>query len=64
MTSLLSTPGAIVIGAGIGIGIIGMKAAESVGRNPSSFGKVLIISIILAALIEGIAFVALLTSGE
>ncbi len=64
MTSLLSTPGAVVIGATIGIGLIGLKAAESVGRNPSSFGKVLVISIILAALIEGLAFVALFATGE
>ncbi|MBQ9095546.1 MAG: ATPase [Akkermansia sp.] len=47
------------LGAGIGIGCIGMKAAESTGRNPASFGKVLTISILLAALIEGVAFVAI-----
>ena len=51
--------GLAVIGAGIGIGCIGMKAAESTGRNPASFGKVLTISILLAALIEGVAFVAI-----
>lgn len=51
--------GLAVLGAGIGIGCIGMKAAESTGRNPASFGKVLTISILLAALIEGVAFVAL-----
>ncbi len=51
--------GLAVLGAGIGIGCIGMKAAESTGRNPASFGKVLTISILLAALIEGVAFVAI-----
>ncbi len=61
---LIGNPGAIVIGAAIGIGLIGMKAAESVGRNPSSFGKVLTISILLAALVEGVAFVALFATGE
>ena len=51
--------GLAVLGAGIGIGCIGMKAAESTGRNPASFGKCLTISILLAALIEGVAFVAI-----
>ena len=51
--------GLAVLGAGIGIGCIGMKAAESTGRNPASFGEVLTISILLAALIEGVAFVAI-----
>ena len=51
--------GLAVLGAGIGIGCIGMKAAESTGRNPASFGKVLTISILLAALIEGVAFGAI-----
>jgi F-type H+-transporting ATPase subunit c len=48
-----------VIGAGLGIGLIGMKAAESTGRNPGASGQVLTISIILAALVEGVAFVAI-----
>lgn len=51
--------GLAVVGAGIGIGLVGMKAAESAGRNPAAFGKVLTISILLAALIEGVAFVAI-----
>ena len=51
--------GLVAIGAGLGIGLIGMKAAESTGRNPASFGKVLTISILLAALVEGVAFVAI-----
>lgn len=51
--------GLAVLAAGLGIGCIGMKAAESTGRNPASFGKVLTISILLAALIEGVAFVAI-----
>ena len=48
-----------VLGAGLGIGLIGMKAAESAGRNPGAFSQVLIISISLAALVEGVAFVAI-----
>lgn len=55
----IAKSGLAVLGAGIGIGIIGMKAAESIGRNPASFGKVLTISILLAALVEGVAFVAI-----
>lgn len=51
--------GLAVLGAGIGIGLIGMKAAESTGRNPQAFGKVLTISILLSALVEGVAFVAI-----
>ncbi|MCD7798671.1 MAG: hypothetical protein LUG84_04590 [Akkermansiaceae bacterium] len=51
--------GLIVIGAGIGIGLIGRGAAESTGRNPSAFGKVMSISLILAALVEGLAFIAM-----
>lgn len=52
-------PGLITIGAGLGIGLIGMKSAESVGRNPSATGKIFAIGIVMAALVEGIAFVAL-----
>ena len=51
--------GLAVLGAGLGIGLIGMKAAESTGRNPGASGQVLPISIILAALVEGVAFVAI-----
>jgi len=55
----IGNAGLAAIGAGVGIGIIGMKAAEAIGRNPSASGKVLTISIILAALIEGVAFVVI-----
>lgn len=48
-------------GAAIGIGLIGMKAVEAVGRNPSASGKVLTLSIIAMALAEAIAIYALLT---
>lgn len=42
------------LGGGIGIGLLGSKAAEATGRNPGAATPVLVISIILAALIEGI----------
>lgn len=38
----------------ISIGILGAKAAEATGRNPGAATPILVISIILAALIEGI----------
>lgn len=47
------------LGSGIGIGLLGMKAAEATGRNPGAAGNILTISIILAALIEGIVFFAI-----
>ena len=47
-------------GAAVGIGMIGAKAAEAVGRNPGTFGKVLTVSIIGMALAESIAIYALI----
>ena len=47
------------LGAAIGIGLLGAKAAEATGRNPGAAGNILTISIILAALIEGIVFFAI-----
>ncbi len=47
-------------GAAIGIGMIGSKAAEAVGRNPGAFGKVLTLGIIGMALAEAIAIYALI----
>ncbi len=48
------------LGSGIGIGLIGGRAAEAVGRNPGAFGKVLTIGIIAMALAEAIAIYALI----
>ncbi len=50
--------GLAAIGAGLGIGLIGGKAAEATGRNPGASGAVMTIAIILAALVEGAFFVA------
>ena len=47
-------------GAAIGVGLIGMKAVEAVGRNPGAMGKVLTLSIIGMALAEAIAIYALI----
>ena len=48
-----------MFGGAIGVGLIGFKACESVGRNPGASGKVLVQSIIAMALAEGIAILAL-----
>lgn len=47
------------VGAAISIGLLGAKAAEATGRNPGAAGNILTLSIILAALIEGIVFFAI-----
>ena len=47
-------------GAALGIGMIGAKAVESVGRNPGAFGRVLTLAIIGMALAESIAIYALI----
>jgi F-type H+-transporting ATPase subunit c len=48
------------LGAGIGVGIVGGKAAEAVGRNPSAFGSILVMAIIGMALAEAIAIYGLI----
>jgi len=45
--------------AAIGVGMVGMKAVEAVGRNPGASGKILVQSIIGMALAEAVAFYAL-----
>ena len=42
------------LGCGLGIGLLGSKATEATGRNPGAAGPILTLSIILAALIEGL----------
>jgi F-type H+-transporting ATPase subunit c len=46
------------LGAGLGIGILGSKAAEATGRNPGASTPILVIAIILAALIEGVFIIS------
>lgn len=43
----------------LGIGLIGMKACESVGRNPEAATKILVQSIIAMAFAEAIVFFAI-----
>jgi F-type H+-transporting ATPase subunit c len=51
--------GLAAIGSAIGVGLIGMKAAEATGRNPGAAGDIRNIAIILAALAEGVVFFAI-----
>ena len=52
--------GLAVIGAGIGIGQVGGKAMEGIARQPEAAGKIQTAMIIIAALLEGLAFAALI----
>jgi F-type H+-transporting ATPase subunit c len=51
--------GLIVIGAGIGLGQIGKGAMEGIARQPDATGKIQTAMIIIAALLEGLAFAAI-----
>ena len=55
--------GLAALGSAIGVGFVGMKAAEATGRNPDASGKILVSSIIFAALAEGIVFIAIFLGG-
>ncbi len=51
--------GIAVIGAGIGIGQIGGKAMEAIARQPEVSGDIRSNMIVAAALVEGVAFFAI-----
>jgi len=51
--------GIAVVGAGIGIGNIGKSALESIARQPEAVGDIRSNMIIAAALVEGVAFFAI-----
>lgn len=53
------TVGLAALGAALGVGLIGMKASEAVGRNPDASTKVLVQSILAIAFAEAIVFYAL-----
>ena len=55
--------GLVTIGAGLGIGLIGSKAAEATGRNPGASSPIMVIAITLAALIEGVALISIFVEG-
>jgi F-type H+-transporting ATPase subunit c len=52
--------GLIIIGAGIGLSIIGGKAVESIARQPEAHSRVFTAMIVVAAMLEGVTFLALL----
>ncbi len=62
MTGTLAAVGAglAVIGAGIGIGNIGAKAMEAIARQPEAVGDIRANMILMAALVEGAALIAIL----
>jgi len=47
------------IGPAIGIGMIGSKAMEAIGRNPEAAGKILVPMLLAAAFTEAVAIYAL-----
>jgi F-type H+-transporting ATPase subunit c len=51
--------GIAVIGAGLGIGKIGESAVASIARQPEAVGDIRSNMIVAAALIEGVAFFAI-----
>ena len=52
--------GLIVIGAGLGLGRIGGSAMDDIARQPEAAGKIQTAMIIIAALLEGLSFAALI----
>lgn len=54
--------GIAVVGAGIGIGMIGSKAMEAISRQPEAVGDIRANMILTAALVEGAALIAIILS--
>ena len=52
--------GIAIIGAGLGFGRIGGSALESMARQPEIAGRIQTAMIVVAALLEGVAFFALI----
>jgi len=61
MTGSLAAIGAglAVIGAGIGLGQIGGKSVEAIARQPEASGDIRGAMILMAALVEGAALIAI-----
>ncbi len=47
------------MGAALGVGLVGSKAVEAVGRNPGAFNSILIMGLLGMAFAEAVAFYAL-----
>jgi F-type H+-transporting ATPase subunit c len=54
--------GLAVIGAGIGIGNVGAKAMEAIARQPEAVGDIRSNMILMAALVEGAALIAIVVA--
>ncbi len=54
--------GIAVIGAGLGLGRIGGEAMEAMARQPEKIGDLRSSMIIAAALVEGVAFLAVIVA--
>ena len=52
----------VVIGAALGISRIGVKALEAIARQPEAAGDIRSNMIVAAALIEGLAFFAIIAA--
>jgi len=52
--------GIVAIAAGIGIGKIGGQAMDAIARQPEATGDIRSNMIVIAALIEGVAFLAVI----
>ncbi|MDR1926620.1 MAG: ATP synthase F0 subunit C [Endomicrobium sp.] len=48
------------LGPALGIGIIGAKAVEAIGRNPEASGKIMVNMLIAMAFAESIAIYSLI----
>ena len=55
--------GLAVVGAGIGIGLIGAHSNDAVARQPEMAGRIFINMILTAALVEGVALFAVVVGG-
>lgn len=51
--------GLVLLGAGLGIGILGAFAMQAMARQPELQGKIQVAMLIAAALIEGVALFGL-----
>ena len=61
-TKLLAAAGVMAFGAlmpALGIGLIGSKAVEAIGRNPEAAPKIQTTMILVSAFVEAIAIYAL-----
>lgn len=51
--------GLVTLGAGVGIGLIGSRAVESMARQPEVAGNIQTAMLVTAAMIEGVALLAI-----